>query len=239
MPLAKFPQSSQSRTRMTQVCAISTLIFPPLLNSLLNVQYIRFPHVVETKVHLRSSLLSSMFSEACYIKRQWCSLRCSQMSQFFFFLWPFLYCRPSFLHIAYWLAYIYPASWHVMLPQQPATTPLVHRLFGCHLCTVPQCTANYPQQVLQADQELWEEGRFLDHSLVNRIWGSTFPKSINIFYPWFNWQVFGPTEYFLIFRFTNGSRPAVTSCYACRIHSHNNRQQKNKLHVGRQKQVCD
>lgn len=112
-----------------------SFFFLPLLNSLLFVWLIMFSLGVKRKVHLRSSLLSSLFSEACYIKRQrrlWDLHKCLC---FPFFLWPFLCCRPFSLHIAYWLAYIYSAPWHVLLPQQPATTPLVCWFF-CWLSPV-------------------------------------------------------------------------------------------------------
>lgn len=132
---------------------------------------------VKRKVHLRSSLLSSLLSEGGFIKRLQSFEIFTNVSVFLSSV-AFPVLQAFSVHIAYWLAYIYSAPWHVLLPQQPATTPLVCRFFfiDCHLCTVPQCTAVYPQQVC----ELW-----VQKEQQIRVCGFTSPKvEILFFFSW-------------------------------------------------------
>lgn len=111
---------------------------------------------------------------------------------------------------------------HSNLPQPP----LVCWFFflGCHLYTVPQCTAVYPQQVC----ELW-----VQKEQQIRVCGSTSP---NVEIPFF----FSAESFSFLDVYSNECWPEVTSCYARRpIHSSNTRLQKNKVHVGRGEHACD
>lgn len=83
------------------------------------------------------------------------ALRSSQKSDFSFFLWPLLCCRPFSLHIAYWFAYLLSPMTCFVATATCCNPPSVLIFFvGCHLCAVPQCTAVYLQPVLLDDAEL-------------------------------------------------------------------------------------
>lgn len=127
------------------------------------------------------------------------------------------------VHIAYWLAYIYSAPWHVLLPQQPATTPLVCRFFSSPVycptmhCSLPPTSMWTVSAEGAADQSLW----------IN------FSKSRNTF-------LFSAESFSFLDVYSNECWPEVTSCYArSLIHSSNTRLQKNKVHVGRGEHACD
>lgn len=116
------------------------------------------------------------------------------------------------VHIAYWLAYIYSAPWHVLLPQQPATTPLVCRFFSSPVycptmhCSLPPTSMWTVSAEGAADQSLW----------IN------FSKSRNTFF-------FSAESFSFLDVYSNECWPEVTSCYArSLIHSSNTRLQKKQ-----------
>lgn len=140
-------------------------------------QFILFSLGVKRKVHLRSSLLSSLFSEACHIKGKQTFQIFTNVSVFFFFfpvafpVWQAILSAHRLLDSLYLLSpvtcFVTTATCHN--PPQCADFSFFS---DCHLCTVPQCTAVYPQQVLLHEQtENCErrEDSYADHILVWRL----------------------------------------------------------------------
>ena len=208
------------------LCFRQHIIFPPLLSSLLFVCFIMFSLGVKRKVHLRSSLSSSLLSEGVFIKRRQSFEIFTNVSVFLFSV-AFPVLQAFSVHIAYWLAYIYSAPWHVLLPQQPATTPPSVLIFFPWLspvycptmhCSLPSTSMWTVSAEGAADPSLW----------IN------FSKRRNTFF------FFSAESFSFLDVYSNECWPEVTSCYARRpIHSSNTRLQKNKVHVGRGEHACD
>lgn len=139
---------------------------------------------VKRKVHLRSSLLSSLCSEACYIKRQRCFEIFTNVSVFVFFLWPFtlLQALLSAHRLLVSLYLLSPVTCFVATAtcHNPPSVLIFLLAVTCVLShNALQFTPNkYFEQTENCE---YREGSYPDHRLVNRVYGLTSPKSNTFF----------------------------------------------------------